>query len=159
MEIYDGPVDWEVEATIHYGKAVSLLQGLVVAAMDTSDAEGSDGFFDFLEPSEDIDMHETEHLRLQKKRAKEKLQEEEVVAASTILGIYEFVSATGPAWSRHLNGTKLLLDLAQQQGFPGTGLATLAMTTPQELPITEGRKAAFWQLARQDYLAACKSNL
>ena len=157
MEIYDEPVEWELEASLHYGHAVSILQELVAAATNSSDAEGSEGYWDNLEPSEYMDLSDAEQLRSQAPTPKMRLQEDEVVAASTILGVYEFVSATGPAWSRHLNGTKLLLDIAGPKMTPLSGIDPDAMAIAPDLVLSEGRKAAFWQLARQDYLASCKS--
>lgn len=38
-----------------------------------------------------------------------------MLAATAILCVYEFLDASGPAWNRHLSGTKSLLDIAQSQ--------------------------------------------
>ena len=154
METYDEPVDWEYEASSHYGEAVSILTNLVASATAASEAEKADTYWDFIDPPSDVDMDETERLRSQRQQARDRLQEDEVVAASTILGVYEFVSATGTAWSRHLNGTKLLLDVAAPKLAPLALLSGTLSISPALAP-SEGRKAAFWQLARQDYLAAC----
>ena len=43
---------------------------------------------------------------------------DEVVATTAILSVYEFLSATGSAWSRHLNGTKSLLDIVEDSMMP-----------------------------------------
>lgn len=55
---------------------------------------------------------------------------------------------TGVAWSRYVNGTKSLLDIAEG------GMIPLG-----ELPVAlfKARRATFWNFDRQDYLAACES--
>ena len=68
---------------------------------------------------------------------------------TAILCVYEFLSATGAAWSRHLNGTKSLLVIAEGGMMP---LGELSV------PPSKARRATFWNFARQDYLAACKSS-
>ena len=81
---------------------------------------------------------------------------DQVVAATAILSVYEFISATGAAWSRHLNGTKSLLDIVETSMMPVElpGFA-FTMYSPRRQPST-ARRATFWNFARQDYLAACE---
>ena len=66
---------------------------------------------------------------------------------AAILCVYEFLSATGAGRSRHLNGTRSLLDVTEGGMIP---LGVLPV-----LPF-KARRATFWNFARQDYLAACK---
>lgn len=70
-----------------------------------------------------------------------------VIFQTAILCVYEFLSATGVAWSRHLRATKSLLDIAE---------GGMIFGEVQVSPSTD-RRAVFWNFARQDYLAACKS--
>jgi hypothetical protein len=84
---------------------------------------------------------------------------DEVLAATAILSVYEFLDATGPAWNRHLSGVKSLLDIAEvgmvpleQQASPGG----TPFPPPKKTGLSKARKATFWNFARQDYLAACK---
>ncbi|KAK2871887.1 hypothetical protein FQN49_002724 [Arthroderma sp. PD_2] len=79
---------------------------------------------------------------------------DEVLAATAILSVYEFLDATGPAWDRHLSGVKSLLDIAkagmislETQDSSGN----LAVPAPG---FSKARKAIFWNFARQDYLSA-----
>src|SRR5204862_5137597 len=85
---------------------------------------------------------------------------DEVLAAAAILSVYEFLDATGPAWNRHLSGVKSLLDIAEvgmmpveQRVSPGVP----AFPPPKKPGLSKARKATFWNFARQDYLAACKT--
>lgn len=84
---------------------------------------------------------------------------DEVLAATAILCVYEFLDATGPAWNRHLSGVKSLLDIAEVGMMPieqrvspqGTPLFS-----PKKPGLSKARRATFWNFARQDYLSACK---
>ncbi|KAM5443680.1 hypothetical protein MferCBS31731_001454 [Microsporum ferrugineum] len=82
---------------------------------------------------------------------------DEVLAATAILSVYEFLDATGPAWERHLCGIKSLLDITKAgmifpeiQDLPESAAAP-ATKRPR---FSEARKAIFWNFARQDYLSA-----
>lgn len=83
---------------------------------------------------------------------------DELLAATAILCVYEFLDASGSAWSRHLNGTKSLLDIAQvrimQIELP-TVSGSFRLLQGLRKP-SKARKAIFWNFARQDCLAACK---
>ena len=85
---------------------------------------------------------------------------DDVLAATAILSVYEFLDASGAAWSRHLNGTKSLLDMAQTKmvsielpAAPGCFQSLHELKKP-----SRARKAIFWNFARQDCLAACRSH-
>lgn len=83
---------------------------------------------------------------------------DEVLAATAILSVYEFLDATGPAWNRHLSGVKSLLDVAEVGVLPleQRPLGDPAFPAPKRSGLSKARKAIFWNFARQDYLAACK---
>lgn len=83
---------------------------------------------------------------------------DEVLAATAILSVYEFLDATGPAWNRHLSGVKSLLDVAEVGVLPleQRPLGDPAFPAPKRPGFSKARKAIFWNFARQDYLAACK---
>ncbi|KAI9806240.1 MAG: hypothetical protein M1825_006355 [Sarcosagium campestre] len=84
---------------------------------------------------------------------------DECLAATVILSVSEFLDHHGFAWSRHLNGTRTLLDIAE------TGM-TMPSHPPQfgttqvyggvlpRLSLSKARRATFWNFARQDFLAA-----
>ncbi|PVI05631.1 hypothetical protein DM02DRAFT_639295 [Periconia macrospinosa] len=78
-----------------------------------------------------------------------------LLAASVILCVYKFLDTSISEWTKHLNGAKSLLVLAQERIVP------LQMPTPNSTMlsatcnfISKARRAAFWNIARQDMLAA-----
>ncbi|GMF70022.1 unnamed protein product [Aspergillus oryzae] len=82
---------------------------------------------------------------------------DEVLAATAILSVYEFLDATGPAWNRHLSGVKSLLDVAEVGMMPLEQHPSPGEALPQPLKrpgLSKARRATFWNFARQDYLAA-----
>jgi len=84
---------------------------------------------------------------------------DEVLAATAILSVYEFLDATGPAWNRHLSGVKSLLDLAEVGIMPMEQRSSDGDSpyhSYKKSGLSKARKATFWNFARQDYLAACE---
>lgn len=87
---------------------------------------------------------------------------DELVAATAILCVYEFIDASGPEWSRHLDGAKTLFDVARDQAVPLTlppspqsieqTMQQLSEYAGSEAPrlkaptsrLSSGRKAVFW---------------
>ena len=145
MEIYDdSSVDWLWEGAYHYDKSIALLMetmqdGQYQVHLDESTIVAQPPLL----ASQDLDA-EIDNQQLT--GAKLRLRSDEVVAATAILCVYEFVSATGAAWSRHLNGTKSLLDIAE---------GTVMPLGQQRRHLSKARRATFWNFARQDYLVAC----
>ena len=156
MEIYDDQsIDWEWEGASHYDKSITLL----METMQEDPNEPSPG-------SNDVTAQEWEAPRSSQDNnvgsssrfsngAKTRLGCDEVVAATAILCVYEFVSATGAAWSRHLNGTKSLLDIAEGSMMPLDMPAFDSFPSQRRTP-SKARRATFWNFARQDYVAACE---
>lgn len=99
---------------------------------------------------------------------------DELVAATAVLCVYEFIDASGPEWSRHLDGAKSLFDVAKERTVPLTREpepVSLAKQVHERItghalesdPITriepsKGRTAVFWNFARQDMLSAFINN-
>jgi len=82
---------------------------------------------------------------------------DELLAATAILCVYEFLDASGAAWSRHLSGTKSLLDIAEVGMMPlQFSINGTSLPSPQRPKPSKARKATFWNFARQDFLAACR---
>ena len=78
---------------------------------------------------------------------------DELLAATAILCEYEAMDMSDAAWSRHLNGTKSLLDIAELGMRPAGSYDLLE----REAQLFAGsRKAIFWNFARQDFCSACK---
>lgn len=157
MELYPdaNSVDWYHKAAQYYDTAVSLLlQALKSDAIITPDSESD------CEPGQ----HEGMEGSARKRRRTSsnmafKSNTDELLAASAILCVYEFLDASVPEWAKHLNGAKSLLVIAQERMMP------LQMPTPSSSItstnlgfISKARRATFWNIARQDMLAACKSS-
>ncbi|ORY19877.1 hypothetical protein BCR34DRAFT_670314 [Clohesyomyces aquaticus] len=153
MELYPEAqsVDWYHKATQYYDTAVSLLlQTLDTTTTTDSEMDGElgapNGF--------DMDTSRCKRRRLCDNPSF-KSNTDELLAASAILCVYEFLDASVPNWAKHLNGAKSLLVIAQERMMP------LQMPTPTSTIsssdlgfISKARRATFWNIARQDVLAA-----
>lgn len=156
MELYDdSTTDWEWEGAYHYDKSIALLMDTMQQNQETSRSADQDMGGPFWESSESSKTVDT-GLSLRSGRSVVQLKSDEVVAAAAILCGYEFLSATGTAWSRHLNGTKSLLDIAEGNMMPLEMPSFDSFFLPQRRSPSQGRKATFWNFARQDYIAACE---
>jgi hypothetical protein len=161
MELYPDAqsVDWYHKATQYYDIAVSLLlQALKEESIVTSEGESdseqrrrSSGL------SHTTDGSSRKRRRTSSSSTTYKSNTDELLAASAILCVYEFLDASVPEWAKHLNGAKSLLVIAQERMTP------LQMPTPDSTAnssnlgfISKARRATFWNIARQDMLAACK---
>jgi hypothetical protein len=150
-------VDWFYYGAKYYDKAIQLLM----------EALQNDGREPNLNNPEAFGQWRAEELCEdgqpgQKRRRRSSVgrlsnvDSDEVLTATAILSVYEFLDASGPAWSRHLSGAKSLLDIAEvgmmpvEQDPSPTGI----FSSPQRLRPSKARKATFWNFARQDYLAA-----
>jgi hypothetical protein len=100
---------------------------------------------------------------------------DELVAATAILCVYEFLDASGPEWSRHLDGAKSLFEVAKESMVPLSlepeplslanqirerlaGHTTEPGATVRRREPSKGRTAVFWNFARQDMLSAFINN-
>lgn len=97
---------------------------------------------------------------------------DELVAATAILCVYEFLDASGSEWSNHLDGAKSLFDIAKDKMIPLTlppspvsvaqqltqNLAGHLDASPSSKGLSQGRRAVFWNFARQDMLSAFINN-
>lgn len=153
----DVPVDWALEGAKWYDKAISLL--MEALQQDKGDTPSGSRVAEYFEKeSRFADGCRSGPAA----KAPSSLSSDELLTATAILSVYEFLDASfldasGAGWARHLSGTKSLLDITE------VGLM------PLEVPITSGsfpsvrqprklsraRKAIFWNFARQDALAAC----
>lgn len=154
---YIDPItDWEHEASFHYDQSIILLRQLILK--DQSPSTPTD-LTTVLARAEEkghangVGLTTSMQNSSPKGPAQARLWSDDVVAAAIILGIYEFMSNTGAAWSRHLWGTKSLLDTAMRP--IGMSFDTSPVISPYH-KLSGAWKATFWQFARQDYLAACK---
>jgi hypothetical protein len=154
MEMYADThlVDWSHKATQYYDMAVSLLlKALKANALSTpdSDSDGGDSSYGY-------DDHSPKRQRTSGSIAATS-STDELLAASAILCVYEFIDGSDKEWMRHLKGAKSLLVVAQERLTPVRMTASDTLATSGNLGfVSKARRATFWNIARQDMLAACK---
>ena len=97
---------------------------------------------------------------------------DELVAATAILCVYEFLDASGSEWSRHLDGAKTLFDIAQDRMVTLASLPPSPVLIPDDATrqfsslageparrgLSTNRRSVFWNFARQDMLSAFINN-
>ncbi|KAF1964863.1 hypothetical protein BU23DRAFT_546898 [Bimuria novae-zelandiae CBS 107.79] len=153
MEMYPDThlIDWSHKATQYYDIAVSLLlKALKENAMCPSDSDSEAG-----ESCVGMDGASPPKRRRMSSNTPSRLNVDELLAASAILCVYEFLDASVPEWARHLNGAKSLLHIAQERMVPLHLPGSITMVTSANLGvISKARRATFWNIARQDMLAA-----
>ena len=155
----DASIDWEWEGAYHYDKSIALLMETMRQGQSKSGSGGPDAVVsreEGLTPMQACITGPTGDLS---DRANTALESDEVVAATAILCVYEFLSATGVAWSRHLNGTKSLLDIAERTMMPLETATLDAVLLPKRQISSNARRATFWNFARQDYVASCERSV
>ena len=159
MELYPDAslVDWKHKAAVFYDNAVSLLlQALKNDATPTPE----DSDCELRQRNGEVAYgYDVQAPKRRRKSSNDSFvsNTDELLAASAILCVYEFLDTSVLEWSKHLNGAKSLLVLAQERMMP------LQMPTPSSTMsaahynfISKARRATFWNIARQDMLAACK---
>ncbi|KAF1940502.1 C6 zinc finger domain-containing protein [Clathrospora elynae] len=156
MELYPDAslVDWKHKAAVYYDTAVSLL--LHALKMDVPSPDESDCDLRQYNGYLAQGRHgPTPKRRRTSSNTSVVSSTDELLAASAILCVYEFLDSSGSEWAKHLNGAKCLLVLSHE---PAT---SLQLPTPSpSIPsarfnfTSKARKATFWNIARQDMLAA-----
>ena len=155
-------VDWYWYGAKYYDKAISLLMDAIQQDPSGSPLASPGSNSNQWQGQDDPDDDSVS--RIERRRTSDGRSastcSDELLAATAILCAYEFLDGSGAAWNRHLSGTKTLLDIAEGGMMP---LET--QSTPGTYPYpwcfkpTKARKAIFWNFARQDFLAACKSEV
>lgn len=147
-------VDWSWYGAKYYERAIQLL--MKELQLD-KEPPPSEEFGQWSHPYDEKNAHKRRR-RFSNGRLSNGVHSDEVLAATAILSIYEFLDATDPAWNRHLSGVKSLLDVAEVGMTPLEQLhfRDFAFQLPKKAGLSKARKATFWNFARQDYLAACK---
>lgn len=159
MELYpDAPlVDWKHKAAVYYDTAVSLLlQALKMDASSSQDVSDSEA----RQSNRDV-TSEYDGPTPKKRRTLSNTfvvsSSDELLAASAVLCVYEFLDTSVSEWAKHLNGAKSLLVLSQERVTSFQSPATTSLVSSQSLRLmSKARRATFWNIARQDMLAACK---
>jgi Fungal specific transcription factor domain len=138
----EGNTDWYYCGAEFYDRAIQLLMKVLQGDSHTSDLMS--------DVESDLDDPRAFSPSIQARRSTSNARSDEVLAATAILCVYEFLDASGPAWNRHLSGTKTLLDIAQRQMTSADGNSWPPVP---KYTFSAARKAIFWNFARQDYLS------
>lgn len=148
-------VDWKHKAAVFYDNAVSLLlQALKNGANSTPDDSDCEPRY------HNGDVAYGHNVQAPKRRrtssnASFVSNTDELLAASAILCVYEFLDSSVSEWAKHLNGAKSLLVLAQERMMPLQMPArNSTMSSATYNFSSKARRATFWNIARQDMLAA-----
>ena len=156
-EVHKEPsVDWGWMGAYHYHKSITLLRDAMQQDQNESHSVHHHLMTQLWEAREYTHGTDAPTRRAQSNSAIVLLRSDEVIAATAILCGYEFMSATGAAWSRHLNGFKSLLDIAEGSMVSLEMPVLDSVFSSQHRNPSKARKATFWNFARQDYVAACK---
>lgn len=143
--------DWMYQATQYYDLAISLL----MKELRLHDEQG------VVNSKRDATTENANQVGISQSGSRS----DQTLAATAILCVYEFLDNTSEGWSRHLSGTKSLFDLANKEELMPLELQSLSTPVPNSFTVSQrpkpskGRKATFWNFARQDFLAACKFSL
>lgn len=146
----------------YYEKAIQLLMKQLQPNADgppPSTTPEVFGQWQANELGEDAETPRKRRRRISNTQFSRGVHSDEMLAATAILSVYEFLDATGPAWSRHLSGVKSLLDVAEIGIMPIEHHPSDSNSPYQQFKkskLSKARKATFWNFARQDYLAACE---
>ena len=146
----DGNTDWELYAANYYEKAIQNLQETLQKRGGILEVNGQDASVQW------DDALSTEGGASNKRRRTggwDGPNSDETLAATAILCVYEFMDASGTAWSRHLNGVKGMLDIGTADVMPEHRRLSIGGPLQKPKP-TKARRAIFWNFARQDFLSA-----
>lgn len=152
VEVYPGSssVDWKHKAAVYYDSAVSLL---LQALKSDSTITPDDSDCELRQHNGPV-VHPAKRRRTSS-NASCKSSTDELLAASAILCVYEFLDISMSEWAKHLHGAKSLLVHSQERMVPselhspGSPLATSSLNFN-----SKARRSIFWNIARQDMNAA-----
>jgi len=154
----DAPlVDWKYKTAVYYDTAVSLL----LHALNVEVASSPN------EPKYELRQRNGDRASAYDGSAPKRRRTssntsfvsstEELLAVSAILCFYEFLDTSVLEWEKHLNGAKSLLVLSQEHIMPlQLPTPTSSISSASSNFAFKARRVAFWNIARQDMLAACK---
>ncbi|CAL8575735.1 hypothetical protein XPA_001640 [Xanthoria parietina] len=169
MEQWDklDPEEWALLAAQHYDQAISLLLEALHWDQDSSEVDNSASIDERYYAPRTLDgmVNERKLRRRKFGSAQSTARSDDVLAATAILCEYESLDASTAAWTRHLSGTKTLLDVVEVGVMPlNTTISPEAFSIPSpRTKPSQARKAIFWNFARQDLFAAfmheCRTRL
>lgn len=150
-------IDWQRRAAEHHNTALSLLlRALKEAAAKAVEGSGRSctPYADKVRCSSDPDLS-TERSFTDNSRPQ--FDTDEILTASAILCMYECLDSSIPEWLKHLNGAKCLLNLPHKHASPSRTSDLIPYGPLIGSSIASyPRRATFWNIVRQDVLAACK---
>jgi hypothetical protein len=148
-----GTTDWNYEAAKYYEKAI---QELIKSLQKDAESDSAGDAAPSLNSRQDSADSDGRSVSSPPTTDSSDPNSEDAFAATAILSVYEFLSASVFGWNRHLSGARSLLKIGELKSVPEQqGFASCALTYP--LKLSRSRRAIFWNFARQDYLAGCKS--
>ena len=167
MELYpeSETVDWEYIGAKYYDKAIQLLveelsnSGNAERPITPATLVGETSSPRSTNNSSQNGRQTPGNKRRRVSRQQNSSNPDETLAAAAILCVYEFLDNANSAWARHLSGTKSLFDLAENEGMMPIQSPTSPGSRSQRITPSRARRATFWNFARQDFLAACKSRI
>ncbi|KAL9608772.1 MAG: hypothetical protein Q9204_009213, partial [Flavoplaca sp. TL-2023a] len=158
--------DWALLAAQHYDHAISLLLEALHWDQESSKCDNLDNIDQRYYAPRTLDgmVNERKLRRRKFGSVQSTARSDDVLAATAILCEYESLDASTAAWTRHLSGTKTLLDVVEVGVMPLDNTATPdAFPIPRKTKPSQARKAIFWNFARQDLFAAfiheCRTRL
>jgi hypothetical protein len=160
MEIFPHPetVDWAYLGAKYYDRAISLLMEELSHSGRHQDNPATPSIIEDTSshPRTSQSPHSLPSSQVNKRRRLSRpshANADDTLAAAAILCVYEFLDNANTAWERHLSGTKSLFDLAEDGMMPLQSPISPSSIS-QRIKPSRGRKATFWNFARQDFLAA-----
>lgn len=160
MELFPNPeaVDWEYLGAKHYDKAIQLLME-ELSNSRTQEMSVTPILEETVTPHSSAKSPRSASSASGNKRrvvarSPNTYKSDETLAAVAILCVYEFLDNANTAWSRHLSGTKSLFDMAENEGMMPIRSPSTPGSISERVKPSRARKAAFWNFARQDFLAA-----
>jgi len=145
--------EWLHKARTYYDTAINLLrQTLEVETRPMSSSQGHPS----VRPTSSGSYGE--NMPLQSSSSLPRTDSDELVGTTAILCVYEFLDGSGLEWSSHLNGAKSLFDIAKDgvMAMPTESPSSYRRSTFSHRPVSNSRRAIFWNIVRQDMLEACK---
>ena len=164
MELYPNPetVDWAYVGAKYYDRAISLLMKELLHSGTQEAPMTPMVLTERFSPQSNAHSPQSAPRTPGNKRhcvssPTSNSNPDETFAAAAILCVYEFLDNANTAWARHLSGTKSLLDLAEKEGMMPVQSPTSPGAVIQRIRPSRARRSTFWNFARQDFLAACRS--
>ena len=160
--------DWALLAAQHYDHAISLLMEALHWDQSSWEADSSEIIDKRHYAPRTVDgmVNERKLRRRKFGSAQSTARSDDVLAAVAILCEYESLDASTAAWTRHLSGTKTLLDVVEVGMMPLDVVDApfeAFSTSSRKTKPSQARKAVFWNFARQDLFAAflyeCRTRL